>query len=58
MTTSERLERLARQLRDSPVPDRHAAVIDLLAEVMADIAATSPADQAERVAIIARVMRD
>jgi hypothetical protein len=53
-----RLERAAQMLRERPVPVRHAAIIELLTEAIFDIAQTSPSDQAHKVEIIARVMRD
>jgi len=45
-------------LRERPVPVRHAAIIELLTEAIFDIAQTSPSDQAHKVEIIARAMRD
>jgi hypothetical protein len=53
-----RLERAARMLRERPVPVRHAAIIELLTEAIFDVAVTSPSDQAHKVEIIARAMRD
>jgi hypothetical protein len=53
-----RLERAARMLREHPVPIRHAAIIELLTEAIFDVAQTSPGDQAHKVEVIARVMRD
>lgn len=55
---SARLERAARMLREHPVPLRHAAIIELLTEAIFDVAVTSPSDQAHKVEIIARAMRD
>lgn len=55
---SARLERAAQLLREHPVPVRHAAIIELLTEAIFDIAVTSPGDQAHKVEIIARAMRD
>ena len=45
-------------LREHPVPIRHAAIIELLTEAIFDVAQTSPGDQAHKVEVIARVMRD
>ena len=53
-----RLERAARMLRERPVPIRHAAIIELLTEAIFDIALTNPSDQAHKVEVIARLMRD
>lgn len=53
---AERLERAARFLRECPQPDQHEAVIELLAMAILDVARTSPAQQADRVAAIARAM--
>ena len=53
-----RLERAARMLRERPVPVRHAAIIEMLTEAISDIAQTSPSDQAHKVEIIARAMRE
>lgn len=53
-----RLERAAQMLRERPVPVRHAAIIEMLTEVIFDVAVTSPSDQAHKVEIIARAMRN
>lgn len=56
MTAPERLEAAARYLREVPQPDQHMAAIELLTMVIMDIARTSPAAQADKVAAIARAM--
>ena len=56
MTPAQRAEALARVLHDHPVPDTSAAVIELLLMCAIDIVRTSPGDQADRLAAIARAL--
>lgn len=58
MTPPERLEALARVLREVETSDRTRAVIELLSMAMMDIIRTSPNDQAAKVEAIAKAMRD
>lgn len=50
-------ERAALVLRGLPVPDHSDACISALALAIIEIAGSSPDDQAEQVALIARMMR-
>jgi hypothetical protein len=55
--TPARLDRLAALLRDHPVSDRTAALIEAQAMVIEQTLRTSPSDTADFAALVARLMR-
>lgn len=57
MTTADRLERLAAILREIPVSDRTAGILDCQAILMQRILETSPDDQADVAMKLAGLMR-
>ena len=54
---SQRLERVAATLREIPTSDRTAAIIEMQAIGMQMTLQTSPADAADFVELLAKVMR-
>jgi len=54
---AERLERVARVLREIEVSERTAAIIEMQAMLVSQTLHTSPADAADFAALIARLMR-
>jgi hypothetical protein len=54
---ADRLERLARVMRDIPVTDQTTAFIELQCEVIEQILAKSPTDAAPFAASVAKLMR-
>jgi hypothetical protein len=55
--TPARLERLASVMREIPVSDRTAALIEAQAMVIEQTLRTSPSDAADFAALVARLMR-
>lgn len=55
--TADRLHRLSCAIRDTPMTDRTAGIVDSLAILMQLVMETSPDDQAEFCAALAKVMR-
>ena len=55
---ADRLERVARVLREIEVSDRTAAIIEMQAMLVSQTLHTSPADAADFAALIARLMRE
>lgn len=54
---ADRLERVARVLREIEVSERTAAIIEMQAMLISQTLTTSPADAADFAALIARLMR-
>lgn len=55
---ADRLDRVARVLREIEVSDRTAAIIEMQAMLVSQTLHTSPADAADFAALIARLMRE
>lgn len=55
--TADRLHRLSCAIRDTPMSDRTAGIVDSLAILIARVLETSPDDQADFAAALAKVMR-
>lgn len=55
---ADRLEGCARVIREVPVSDRTAAVIEMLSMAISQTLRSSPNDAADFVELVAKVMRD
>jgi hypothetical protein len=58
MVAADRLERLARILREIEVSDKTAAIIEMQAMVISQTLHTSPNDTADFAELVARLMRE
>ena len=57
LTPAARYRRIAERLEDNPPSDRTLAVVEAQAMLIERVLATSPDDQADLAAVLARLMR-